>query len=82
MLGGTRVVSQRLRGCNDDLIGIGPERRDRLGDELVERHCLLGLLTVRPESARRTSVASYNRNTARALPAACFYQWPLIGPQV
>jgi hypothetical protein len=31
MLGGTRVVSQRLRGCNDDLIGIGPERRDRLG---------------------------------------------------
>src|ERR1700738_180382 len=46
MLGGTYVVSQRLRGRNDDLIGIGPAHPNRLGDELVERHCLLDLLTV------------------------------------
>lgn len=34
VLGGAGVVSQRFRGCNDDLICIGPEHSDRLSDEL------------------------------------------------
>src|SRR5580700_2721027 len=46
MLGVARVVSQRLCAGNDNLIRIGPEHPDSLGDKLVEGHCLLSLLTI------------------------------------
>src|ERR1700730_8501115 len=40
------VASKRLGGIDQDLVGVGPEHRDGLFDELLERHRLFGLLAV------------------------------------
>ena len=46
MFSGARIGSQRLRPFNQNLVSIRSKRVQSLGDELIQRHCLLGFLAV------------------------------------
>src|ERR1700761_6490931 len=46
MLVGAGIGAERLGALDQDLVGIAAERDHGLGDELVERHGLLGLAAI------------------------------------